>query len=176
MNRFLIRRALQNDVPDLLALLKDLARFEHLAPPDEAAQKRLVDDGWGAQPRFEAYLAFGEGAERAVGCCVVFETYSTFLARPRLFIEDLWVHPDWRSRGIGRALIGHCLQLAHEKGCHRVECMGLDWNDNAHRIYEKMGAFPLHEWFLYRFERKTIENFLGLQKRGRPGGSEPKSA
>lgn len=159
---FSIRRAELDDAPALFELLRQLAVFEHLAPPDKAARERLLNDGWGEKPRFDAYLAFVPETPEPVGFCILFETYSTFLARPRLFVEDLYVEPAFRRRGIGTGLIKWCLQQAHERGCERVECMGLDWNASAQDLYEKMGARQYHEWFLFRFERRIIEHHLGI--------------
>ena len=159
---FTIRRAEKDDAPALFELLRELAVFEHLPPPDREARERLTEDGWGPNKRFDAYLAFVPELETPVGFCIVFETYSTFLARPRLFIEDLYVRPDFRRRGIGTALIKWCIEQAYERGCWRVECMGLDWNAQAQDLYERLGAHQFHEWFLFRFERRIIEHHLGV--------------
>jgi len=164
---FTIRRAEREDAPALFDLLNELANFEHLPPPDREARARLVEDGWGERRRFDAYLAFLDGETQPAGFCIIFETYSTFLARPRLFIEDLYVRPQFRRRGIGRALIRLCLEQAVQRGCWRVECMGLDWNATAHDIYENLGAVQLTEWFLYRFERRMIDHHLGLAPKRR---------
>lgn len=169
IDAFSLRRAEADDAPALFELLRELAEFEHLEVPDEAARARLLSDGWGERRRFDAYLAFVPDSPTPVGFCVIFETYSTFLARPRLFVEDLYVRPDFRNRGIGKGLIRLCLQEAVARGCWRVECMGLDWNARAHDLYERLGAQPLHEWFLYRFERPTIEHHLGLAPKRRRG-------
>src|SRR5206468_7519027 len=117
-----------------------LAEFEKLPPPDAEAQARLVEDGFGARPRFEAWLAFGNGEAEPVGYALVFETYSSFLARPTLYLEDVFVLPAWRARGIGQALLRQCIQTAHERGCGRLEWACLDWNTKARKFYERIGA------------------------------------
>ncbi|BCM94430.1 hypothetical protein IAD21_06337 [Abditibacteriota bacterium] len=159
---FSIRRAERDDAPALFELLRELALFEHLPPPDKEARARLLEDGWGERKRFDAYLAFVPEYEEPAGFCLIFETYSSFMARPRLFIEDLYVRPDFRRRGIGTGLIKWCLAQAHERGCSRVECMGLDWNSSAQDLYTKLGAHQFFEWFLFRFERRMIEHHLGV--------------
>jgi len=170
---FVLRRATVEDAPQLFDLLTELARFEKLAPPDEAAKLRLLEDGFGPRKRFDAYLAFVEESEIPVGFCVILETYSTFMARPRLLVEDLYVRPDFRRRGIGKALIRLCLEEGHKRGCERIECFGLDWNANAHDIYEHLGATQLTEWFLYRFDKRIIEHHLGVGPKRRSYRPKP---
>lgn len=154
---FFIRRATREDGADLIKLIIALAEFEKLTPPDAEAQKRLLEDGFGERPKFEALLAFREGNTRPVGYAVFFEMYSTFLARPTLFLEDLFVLPAYRKRGIGKALLRRCIGLAEERGCGRMEWTCLDWNANAQSTYERLGAQRLSEWYLYRLTRDRIE-------------------
>ncbi|PYI87406.1 MAG: GNAT family N-acetyltransferase [Verrucomicrobia bacterium] len=156
-----IRRADRADAPGLLRLIVALAEFEKLTPPDAAAQARLIEDGFGARPRFESWLVYVEGVEEPVGYAFFFETYSSFLARPTLYLEDIFVLPDYRGRGIGSALLHRCIRLAHERGCGRMEWTCLDWNTKAQCVYEKLGARRLSEWHLYRLTRDGMEKFLG---------------
>ena len=151
-----VRRAQRADAPALLRLIVALAEFEKLPPPDAAAQERLIEHGFGERPKFEAWLAFWEGVEPPVGYSVFFETYSTFLASPTLYLEDIFVLPDYRKRGIGSALLQHCIQIACDHGCGRMEWTCLDWNKKAQAVYERLGARHLSEWYLYRLTR---ENF-----------------
>ncbi len=160
MNPVVIRRAERADAQALLALIAALADFERLPPPDAAAQARLIEDGFGdAPPRYEAWLAECEG--QTVGYAFLIQTYSTFLALPTLYLEDLFVREDWRGRGIGTALLRHCVGLAHARGCGRMEWTCLDWNTRAQAVYEKMGAQRMSEWFLYRLTRDAMAAFLG---------------
>jgi len=165
-----IRRAQRADAPALLALIIALAEFEELIPPDAEAQERLIEHGFGERPKFEAWLAFWEGVETPVGYSVFFETYSTFLASPTLYLEDIFVLPDYRNRGIGSALLQHAIQIAHDRGCGRLEWTCLDWNKKAQAVYEGLGARHLSEWYLYRLTREGIAAL-----RSKPDRTEPRS-
>ncbi len=146
--RLTLRRAEREDAHAVIGLIRALAEFERLDPPDEEAEARLVMDGWGERPRFEAWLAHQD--ERAVGLLLFFETYSTFLAKPTLYIEDIFVLPEARAQGIGTALFDHACRLAVERGCGRMEWSCLDWNTAAQAFYERSGARRLKEWYFYR--------------------------
>lgn len=163
MTSITIRRAERADADALLALIVALADFEHLPPPDQAAQARLVEDGFGPQPRYEAFLAFTQGTAGPVGYAFTFATYSTFLARPTLYLEDLFVLPDHRRQGVGSALLDFLTGLARERGCGRMEWTCLKWNTNAQAVYEKRGAVSMDEWLMYRLTGDalhTTENAL----------------
>lgn len=151
-----IRPAQRADAPALLGLIVALAEFEKLPPPDAEAQKRLVEDGFGKRPRFESWLAFVKGREAPVAYAMLFETYSSFLALPTLYLEDIFVLPAFRGQGIGSALLRRCIELAHERGCGRMEWVCLDWNTKAQTAYEQLGARRLKEWFLYRLSREEM--------------------
>ncbi|TLD71071.1 GNAT family N-acetyltransferase [Phragmitibacter flavus] len=156
-----IRRAEVRDGDGLLSLISGLAEYENLEPPDEKARQRLLEDAFGEVPKFEAWLAFVPEREEAVGMVVLLSTYSTFLARPSLYIEDVFVFPEFRGRGIGGALLRKAVELARERGCGRVEWTALDWNVNAQKVYEeKMGARHMKEWFLYRMTGVEMDRFL----------------
>ena len=160
-----IRRARRADGSALLALIVSLARFEKLTPPGAAARSRLIKDGFGPKPRFESWLAFWEDAPTPVAYAIVFETYSSFLARPSLYLEDIFVLPEFRGKGIGRALLRHCMQLADKRGCGRMEWTCLDWNTKAQVAYKKLGARQMREWFLYRMTAEQIAESLKAMKR-----------
>jgi GNAT superfamily N-acetyltransferase len=155
-----IRKAEHSDAPALLRLIAALAGFENLEPPDAAAQARLVQDAFGPHPRFDAWLVFTTGDPEPAGYAITLETYSSFLARPTLYLEDIFVRPECRGQGAGRALLRHCIRLAHDRGCGRVEWVCLDWNTKAQCVYERMGAARLEEWFLYRLTRERMAEFL----------------
>ena len=150
-----IRKATANDADLLISLILGLAAFEKLEPPDKAAQQRLVADAFGPHPRFEVYLAENEG--KVAGYAFVFETYSTFLALPTLYLEDLFVLPEFRSKRVGYALMLFLAREAVRRGCGRMEWTVLDWNQHAIDFYKRLGGQHLEEWYYYRFDRPTLE-------------------
>jgi GNAT superfamily N-acetyltransferase len=143
-----IRRARPEVGPAYLDLVQALADFEKLPGPDPAARDRLLADAFAEAPPYELWVA--EDGGRVVAYAVTFPTYSTFLARPSLWLEDLFVHPDARRRGIATAMLDHLHQVAVERGCGRFEWNVLDWNVDAQRFYEGMGAQIMGEWRLVR--------------------------
>lgn len=155
-----LRRAVRSDAPALLRLIVALAEYEKLPPPDAEAQARLIEHGFGDQPRFEVWLAFVAGGPGPVGYAFLVETYSSFLARTTLYLEDLFVVPEHRGKGAGRSLLRQCVQLAHERGCGRMEWTCLDWNESAQCVYEGMGAKRMQDWWLYRMTRPVMEAYL----------------
>ena len=134
---------------DFIGLIKSLAEYEHLTPPDAAAIERLRHDALGAQPRFEAALAL-HASGRAVGYATWFHTYSTFLARPTMYLEDLFVREDARKSGAGSALFEHVRTLGAQRGCGRMEWQVLDWNTLARDFYKRRQATWMQDWLLYR--------------------------
>jgi GNAT superfamily N-acetyltransferase len=157
----ILRRAVPADGAAFVALVRALAAFEKLAPPDEAAAERLLRDAFGPRPRFELTLA--ELAGQIVAYAAFFETYSTFLAQPSLYLEDLFVREDARGRGIGSMLLSHLGQLAVERGCGRFEWSVLDWNERARRFYRALGAEISERWQLCRVEGDAL---AALARRG----------
>jgi GNAT superfamily N-acetyltransferase len=117
-------------------------------------------DGFGPKPRFETWIAQVTGREEPVGYALFFETYSTFEARPSLYLEDVFVLPKYRGLGVGTALLRQCVRLALERGCGRMEWTCLDWNRRAQRMYEGLGALWMKEWFLYRLTREKMMPYL----------------
>ena len=162
---FQLRRATRADLPALIELIAALAQFEKLPRPNAEEQERLMEDGFGERPRFEAWQAFGEGETKPVGYAVFFETYSTFRATPTFYLEDIFVLPEYRGRGIGSTLLRLCIQMARDRGCARMEWTCLDWNKKAQQVYERIGARRLSEWHLYRLTRDGMEEFLSRQPR-----------
>jgi len=143
-----VRRAQRNDGPAFIGLVSALSAFEKLPGPDEAACARLLEDAFGDAPRFELHVADLDG--EVVAYTVSFLTYSTFLARPTLFLEDLFVHPKARRRGAAKALMEKLVERARELGCGRFEWMVLDWNQGAQSFYDGLGAERLDSWRLCR--------------------------
>jgi GNAT superfamily N-acetyltransferase len=134
---------------EFIDLIQALADYERLPRPDAAAIERLRDDALGPQPRFEAALAINSTG-RAVGYATWFHTYSTFLARPTMFLEDLFVRDDARESGAGSKLFEHVRALGAERGCGRMEWQVLDWNTLAREFYNRRQATWMKDWLLYR--------------------------
>jgi GNAT superfamily N-acetyltransferase len=157
--RVIVRAASPADGQTILDLVHGLADYEKLAPPDEAAQQRLLHDMFSHPPRIQAFLGECEGMP--VGYAFVFETYSSFLAQPTLYLEDLFVLPAYRSRKVGYALFTAMVREAHNRGCGRMEWSVLDWNRLAIDFYARMGARHMKEWQVFRLVRTDMETILG---------------
>ncbi len=149
-----VRKTEREDADVLLRLIVALADYEKLAPPTEDAQRRLVRDLFAKRPRVESMLAELDGVP--VGYTFFFETYSTFLALPTLFLEDLFVLPEYRGKGAGSALFRAMAELAHTRGCGRMEWTVLDWNQPSIDFYERFGAKRSSEWLPYRLTREEL--------------------
>jgi GNAT superfamily N-acetyltransferase len=143
-----VRRAVRDDAQAILALVEALADYERLDRPVQAARERLINDLFGPKPRLDCWLAFLDGYP--AGYAFTFETYSSFLALPTLYLEDLFVLSEARGRKAGYALFQHVLEEAKRRGCGRLEWTVLDWNQLAIGFYERMGAKHMKEWQLYR--------------------------
>lgn len=144
-----VRAALPPDAPVLLLLIDALADYEKLPRPEEAAKVRLIHDAWEhSPPRFLPYLALSN--DDPIGYAIAFETYSSFLARPTLYIEDIFVRPDARRLGAGDALLRFLAREAVRRGCERMEWVCLNWNTLASDFYERRGAVHMDEWRTYR--------------------------
>ena len=138
-----------NRFDEFVDLLRALADYERLDPPDAAAVERLRRDALGLPRRFEAALALNSKG-RAVGYATWFHTYSTFLARPTMYLEDLFVRDDARESGAGSALFEHVRTLGAQRGCGRMEWQVLDWNTPAREFYHRRQATWMKDWLTYR--------------------------
>lgn len=150
-----IRKAVAGDSDSLLCLIDALADYEKLKRPDKEAKIRLKEDIFGISPKINVLLAEFEG--RIVGYAIYFFTYSSFLAKSTLYLEDVFVLPEYRSKGIGKLLFKYCAKVALEMGCGRMEWQVLDWNKLAIDFYIKSGAKHMKEWFPFRFNREDLE-------------------
>ena len=149
-----IRRAARRDVREILRLIRALAEYEKLAHEVVADEKRLAQHLFGARPAAEVLLAEVDG--RSAGFALFFHNYSTFLARPGLYLEDLYVEPALRGRGIGKALLSALARLAVERGCGRFEWAVLDWNTPAIEFYRSLGARPVSDWTIFRMTGEAL--------------------
>jgi GNAT superfamily N-acetyltransferase len=145
---FRIEPASERDVPLILKFIKGLAEYERLEHEVVATETSLRETLFGPRPAAEVVIGYG-GREPA-GFALYFQNYSTFLGRPGLYVEDLFVLPDWRGRGLGRKLLLHIVKLAVERGCGRVEWAVLDWNEPAIGFYRRIGAQAMEEWTVHR--------------------------
>ena len=152
-----LRPAEPRDVPAIVGLITELAEFEQLAHLLQLTPDSLAPHLFGERPVVESVVA--ESAGVVVGFALFFTNFSTFLARPGLYLEDLYVQPAFRGAGIGKALLGHLGALALARNCGRFEWSVLDWNENAIRFYEKMGATVMPEWRICRVAGSAMQVF-----------------
>jgi GNAT superfamily N-acetyltransferase len=150
-----LRPAGPADVHFIAELIRGLARFEKLEHEVELTDDLLAAGLFGPRPYAEAVLAEVEG--QPVGFALFFHNFSTFLARPGMYLEDLFVLPEHRGQGIGRALLVHLARLAVERGCGRLEWSVLDWNREAISFYERLGAVAMSEWTTYRLTGEALD-------------------
>lgn len=150
----LIRAATSADLPLILQFIRELAAYERLAGEVTADEPALRETLFGERPAAGCILAFADDVP--AGFAVFFTNYSTFLARPGLYLEDLYVRPACRGRGIGKALLLHLARLAHTRGCGRMEWSVLDWNEPAIAFYESLGAKRLTDWTICRLDRAAL--------------------
>jgi GNAT superfamily N-acetyltransferase len=153
MTALAMEKVSSTNFDEFVNLIEKLAEYEKLSPPDAGAKERLAADALGKNPKYEAYL--GKTGDTAVGYVTFYFTYSTFLARPTLYLEDIFVHEKHRGLGLGRQMLAFCRKLARDRGCGRMEWMVLDWNRPAIRFYEKTGARRL-AWYAYRLDRDQL--------------------
>ena len=159
-----IRRAQARDVPEILALIDNLAEYERAPEEATATAEDLLRDGFSEAPRFFVEMAEWDG--RVAGFAFWFFNYSTWQGRPGLYLEDLFVRPAFRGHGIGKALLVHLARVALEEGCGRFQWQVLDWNTPAIDFYEALGAKRLGEWITMRVSGEGLARLAA--------GGEPK--
>jgi GNAT superfamily N-acetyltransferase len=157
--RLRIERATPRDVPLILRLITDLAEYEQMSNEVVATEDSLRATLFGAQPSAEVVIGYA-GHEPA-GFALFFHNYSTFLGRPGLYLEDLFVVPAFRGRGYGKALLAHLARIAVERHCGRFEWSVLDWNEPAIGFYKKLGAQPLDAWTIFRVSGEDLHKLAG---------------
>jgi GNAT superfamily N-acetyltransferase len=143
-----IRKARKSDFENVFKLIIELAHFEKLQPPDKSAKNRLLRDSFGKSKINNILVAQFEN--EIVGYAFYFFTYSSFLARKTLYLEDIFISQNYRNKGIGKLLFSELVKTAKKDKCGRMEWCVLDWNVNAIKFYDKLGARPLGDWIYYR--------------------------
>jgi GNAT superfamily N-acetyltransferase len=138
---------------DIIKLINELADFEKLEPPNDKAKKRLINDAFKKSPAF--YILGAKEGKNVIAYAFYFFTYSSFLARKTLYLEDIFISANYRSKGIGGMLMDRLTKIAKLKKCGRMEWCVLDWNTNAINFYDKLGAKPLKDWIYYRMDMKA---------------------
>ena len=154
-----IAPAMEADVPLLLRFIRDLAVYEKLAHEVVATEEGLRRTLFGERRYAEVLLARLDGMP--VGFALFFHNYSTFLGKPGLYLEDLFVEPAQRGKGVGRALLQHLAAIAVERDCGRVEWAVLDWNAPAVAFYKALGAVAMHDWTVFRLEGAALRRMAG---------------
>jgi GNAT superfamily N-acetyltransferase len=149
-----IEPATIRDVPLILRFIRELAEYEQLAHACVATEEHLRTQLFGPNP--VAYTVIAYAGDEPAGFALYFFNFSTFLARPGLYLEDLYVKPALRKQGIGRALLAHLARVASERGCGRMEWSVLNWNEPAIRVYRGIGAQPLEDWTVMRLTDPAI--------------------
>ena len=150
-----IKFAAEADVPLILDFITQLAEYEKLPHEMIATEAGLRQGLFGARPYAECLIARMDG--NPAGFALFFHNFSTFLAKPGIYLEDLFVYPALRGNGIGKALLLRLAGVARERGCGRLEWSVLDWNTSAQEFYRKLGALPMDEWTVYRMTSEAIE-------------------
>ena len=161
---FTIRAATESDVPVILELIRALATYERAPNEVTATPELLKETLFGEKPGAEVLLLFEN--EVAAGFALFFHNFSTWIGRPGLYLEDLFVRSEHRGKGYGRALLVHLAQIARERNCGRFEWAVLDWNEPAIEFYKRLGAVPMSEWTIFRVAGKALDRLAD-------GRSEP---
>ena len=154
-----IERATERDVPLILELIQGLAEYERLAHEVIATEAGLRATLFGARPAAEVIIAYA--GDEPAGFALFFQNYSTFLGKPGIYLEDLFVVPEFRGRGYGKALLVHLARIAVERGCGRFEWSVLDWNEPAIGFYKKLGAKPMDDWTIFRVTGDALTKLAG---------------
>lgn len=152
---FKIRPANANDADTIISLIKELADYERLSHEVVATADDIRDSLFGQHPFAEALIGEYEGVP--ISFALFFYNFSTFLGKPGIYLEDLYVKPDYRSNGFGRRMLAHIARLAIERDCGRFEWSVLDWNTPAIRTYDKLRAKPMKDWILYRLTGVALQ-------------------
>jgi GNAT superfamily N-acetyltransferase len=155
---FRIEPASERDLPLILKLIKDLAEYERIAHAVIATEERLRESLF---TKRAAEVLIGYAGDEPAGFAVFFQTFSTFLGVPGMYLEDIFVEPRWRRKGLGRQLLVRLAAIANERGYGRVEWSVLDWNELAISFYKALGAKPMDEWIMFRLTGESLRKLGG---------------
>lgn len=158
MGTFFIRPALRGDIPLILKLIKGIAEYEHLLHEVTATETLLEEYIFGKQRVASVVIGFEE--EIPVGFALYFFNFSTFIGKPGLYLEDLFVFPEYRGKGYGKALFLEMVKIAHQKGCGRMEWTVLKWNQPSIDFYKSMHATDMDEWSLFRLREQDLRSLM----------------
>ena len=159
IDRLRITRATERDVPLILRLIKALAEYERMSGDVVATEEGLRETLFGPRPAAEVVV--GYAGEEPAGFALFFHNFSTFVGKPGLYLEDLFVVPKFRGRGYGKALLAHLARIAVDRNCGRFEWTVLDWNEPAIGFYRKLGAVPMEDWTIFRVSGDALETLAG---------------
>lgn len=156
MNNFEINQATIDDVPLILSFIKELAEYEKLGHEVIATESILNETLFGNQPHAEVVIGYLD--KKPVSFALFFHNFSTFLGRPGIYLEDLFVRPKARGQGIGQKMLAYLAQLTKKRNCGRLEWWVLDWNETAIGFYKRIGAKPMDEWTVYRVTDNALDD------------------
>jgi len=159
MSGLRIEKAKAHDLPLILHFVRELAEYEKLLDSVAATEERLRETLFGPKPSAEVLLAYDQ--DEPVGFAIYFFNYSTFVGRPGLYLEDLFVRPEARGKGFGRELLQHLARVAVERGCGRMEWAVLSWNQPAIGFYKRLGAEEMDDWTVFRLSGEALEDLAG---------------
>ena len=155
MTKIGLRTATERDVPLILSFIKELAEYERLSHEVVATEQLLRASLFGERPAAEVVV--GDYGDEPAGFTLFFHNFSTFLGRPGIYLEDLYVTPGLRGRGVGRAMLVYLAKLAKERGCGRLEWSVLNWNAPAIKLYKSIGATPMDDWTVFRVTGEALD-------------------
>ncbi|RDI48623.1 GNAT family N-acetyltransferase [Aquicella lusitana] len=168
-NYYQIKAATPEDLPLILSFIKELAEYEKLSHEVTATEQQLRDTLFG--PKAYAEVLIGYLDQEPVSFALFFHNYSTFLGKPGIYLEDLYVRPVARGKGIGQKMLAYLANLAKERHCGRLEWWVLDWNESAIGFYKRLGAKPMDEWTVYRVTDTALDELAQKWQDSAPGGT-----
>jgi GNAT superfamily N-acetyltransferase len=148
MNNFHLKAPTREELGIVTGFIRELAEYEKLGHECEITEEQLEKSLFGDRPYAETLIAYLD--DKPVGFCLFFHNFSTFLGKPGLYLEDLYIQPQYRNQGLGKLMLRHLAQLAVERGCGRFEWSVLDWNEPSIAFYRKIGAVPMDDWTVQR--------------------------